>query len=145
MPFAGNVVLCEPFLRGALQHPNKALFNFGSPKTTMSTRYHGTLLDHLADFTIYLSSASSFWFSLNSSYEHGCHLSKQYGMTPKDYEYLLVIVVGAVIVADVIVPLAVIALAFVLRCPLILLLCQLVIACCFASVAGIFTAHPSFG
>jgi hypothetical protein len=117
MPFVGNVVLCEPFLRGALQHPNKALFNFGSPKTTMSTRYHGTLLDHLADFMIYLSSTSVF----------------------------VVIVVGAVIVADVILPIAVVALAFVLRGPLVLLLLRLVVACCFASVAGIFAARPSFG
>jgi hypothetical protein len=57
----------------------------------------------------------------------------------------VVIVVGAVIVADVIVPIAVIALAFVLRHPLVLSLRRLVIACCFASVAGIFTAHPTFG
>jgi hypothetical protein len=117
MPFVGNMVSCEPFLRGALQHPNKALFNFGSPKTTMSTRYHGTLLDHLAEFMIYLSSAS----------------------------ILVVIIVGAVIIADVIVPVAVIALAFVLPCPLVLLSLWLVVACCFASVAGIFAARPSFG
>ncbi len=117
MPFVGNMVLCEPLLRGALQHPNKALFNFGSPKTTMSTRYHGTLLDHLADFMIYLSSGSVF----------------------------LVIVVGMVIIADVIVPVAVIALVFVLHRPLVLLSCLLVVECCFASVAGINVARPSFG
>jgi hypothetical protein len=117
MPFVGNMVSYEPFLRGALQHPNKALFNFGSPETTMSTRYHGTLLDYLADFMIYLSSTSVF----------------------------VVIVVGAVIVADVIVPVAVVALAFVLHRPLILSSHQLVVACCFASVAGIFAARPSFG
>jgi hypothetical protein len=117
MPFVGNMVLCEPFLRGASQHPNKALFNFGSPKTTMSTRYHGTLLDHLADFMIYLSSVSVF----------------------------VVIAVGAVIIANVIVPVAVVALAFVLRRPLILLLHRLVVAYCFASVAGIFATGPSFG
>ncbi len=85
----------------------------------MSTRYHGTLLDHLADFMIYLSSASVF----------------------------VVIVVGAVIIADVIVPIAVVALAFVLRHPLVLLPRRLVVACCFTSVAGtgIFAARPSFG
>jgi hypothetical protein len=108
---------CELFFRGALQHPIKALFNFGSPKTTMSTRYHSTLFDHLADFMIYLSRASVF----------------------------VVIVVGAVIIADVIVPVAVVVLAFVLRCPLVLLLCQLAVACCFASVAGIFATRPSVG
>ncbi len=83
----------------------------------MSTRYQGTHLDHLADFMIYLSRVSVF----------------------------VVIVVGVVIVADVIVPVAVVALAFVLRRPLVLLLRWLVVACCFASVAGIFAACPFFG
>jgi hypothetical protein len=55
----------------------------------MPTSYDGTLLEHLAEHIIYLSTAYSFWFSLNSSYDHGCHLSKQMGsMSPQDYEYL---------------------------------------------------------
>ncbi len=83
----------------------------------MSTRYHGTLFDHLADVMIYLSCASVF----------------------------IVIVVNAVIVANVIVPNAVIALAFVLRRPLVLSSRRLVVACCFASVAGIFATRPFFG
>ena len=56
----------------------------------MTTNYDGTLLDHLAEHMMYLSAASSFWFNLNSSYDHDCHLSKQLGMSPQDYEYLLV-------------------------------------------------------
>ena len=56
----------------------------------MAMSYHRILGDHLADHLIYLSSSSSFWFSLNSSYEHDFHLSKRLGMRPKDYEYLLV-------------------------------------------------------
>jgi hypothetical protein len=56
----------------------------------MAMSYDGSLLDHLAEYLIYLSSSSSFWFSLNSRYEHDFHLSKRLGMTPKDYEYLLV-------------------------------------------------------
>ncbi len=56
----------------------------------MPTSYDGTLLDHLAEHSRYLSNASSFWFSVNSSYDHGCHLSKQMGMSPQDYEYPLV-------------------------------------------------------
>jgi hypothetical protein len=56
----------------------------------MPTSYDGTLLDHLAEHMMYLSAASSFWFSLNSSYDHDCHLSKRLGMSPQDYEYLLV-------------------------------------------------------
>jgi len=48
------------------------------------------VLDHLAEHMVYLSAASSFWFSLNSSYDHDCHLPKRLGMSPQDYEYLLV-------------------------------------------------------
>ena len=56
----------------------------------MPTSCDGTLLDHLAEHMVYLSAASSFWFSLNSSYDHDCHLSKRLGMSPEDYEYLFV-------------------------------------------------------
>jgi hypothetical protein len=56
----------------------------------MAMSYDGSLLDHIVEYLIYLSSSCSFWFSLNSSYEHDFNLSKQLGMTPKDYEYLLV-------------------------------------------------------
>jgi len=56
----------------------------------MSTSYAGSLLDHLAEYMIYLSTASSFWFSLDSSYEHEFHLSKRLGMSQQDYEYLRV-------------------------------------------------------
>jgi len=56
----------------------------------MGTSYDNISLVHLADHLIYLSSSSSFWFGLNSSYNHDFHLSKQLGMTSKDYEYLLV-------------------------------------------------------
>ena len=56
----------------------------------MTTSYDGSLLDHLAEYIIYLSTASSFWFSLDSSYDHEFHLSKRFGMSPQDYEHLLV-------------------------------------------------------
>jgi hypothetical protein len=41
----------------------------------MSTSYDGTILDHLAEHVLYLSTASSFWFRLDSSYDHEFHLS----------------------------------------------------------------------
>ncbi len=62
----------------------------GSREMDMTTTYDGTLLDHLAEHMMYLSAASSFWFNLNSSDDHDCHLSKRLGMSPHDYEYLLV-------------------------------------------------------
>jgi hypothetical protein len=55
----------------------------------MPTNYDGTLLDHLAKHIVYLSTASSFWFSLDSSFDHELHLSKQLGMSPQAFEYLL--------------------------------------------------------
>jgi hypothetical protein len=36
----------------------------------MVASYEGISLDHLADHMVILSSSSSFWFSLNSSYDH---------------------------------------------------------------------------
>ena len=56
----------------------------------MSTSYDGTILDHLAEHMLNLSTASSFWFSLESSYDHEFHLSQRLGMSPQAYEYLLV-------------------------------------------------------
>jgi hypothetical protein len=56
----------------------------------MSTSYDGSLLDHLAEYMIYLSTASSFWFSLDSSYDHEFYLSKQFGIIPHDYECIMI-------------------------------------------------------
>jgi hypothetical protein len=35
----------------------------------MSTSYRYAILDHLADSMLYLSTAPSFWFSLNLAYD----------------------------------------------------------------------------
>jgi hypothetical protein len=88
----------------------------------MPTSYDGTLLDHLAEHMVYLLMLAA---AANV--------------------VALVIVVGAVIATVIIIPIAVIVLGFVLPRPLVLSLRQLVIACCFASVTGIFAARPSFG
>ena len=56
----------------------------------MSARYAGLFLDHLSEHMLYPSTASSFWFSLSSSHDHGFHLSQRLGMSPHDYECLLV-------------------------------------------------------
>jgi hypothetical protein len=67
MPFVGILEIEKPFLRGASQHPKEALFQIGSSILNMATSYQRISGDHLADHLIYLSSSSSFWFSLNSS------------------------------------------------------------------------------
>ena len=56
----------------------------------MATSYDNVSLHHLANHLLYLSSSSSVWFSLNSNYDHKFHLSKWLGMSPQDYENLLV-------------------------------------------------------
>ena len=56
----------------------------------MATSYYNISFDHLANHLIYLSSSSSFWFSLNSSCDNEFHTSKRLGIMSKDYEYLLV-------------------------------------------------------
>ena len=40
------------------------------------------LLDHLAEHLLFLSTATLFWYSLNSSYGHEFHLSRWLGMSP---------------------------------------------------------------
>ncbi len=112
----------DPFL---LEHCNilrKPSSKKGPRTFKMPISYDGTLLDHLAKHMVYLS-------VLAATAEL----------------FVVVIVVGAVIVTIVILPVAVVALVFVLRRPLVLLLCQLVVISCFASIAGIFAAHPSSG
>ncbi len=47
------------------------------------------LLDHIAEFLLFLSDAPSFWYTLNTSYDHGLHLSRMFGLSPHDYECLL--------------------------------------------------------
>jgi len=49
------------------------------------------LLDHIADFLEFISSAQSFWFSLNTSYDHGCHLASRFCLDPDEYDVLLIV------------------------------------------------------
>ncbi len=70
--------MCEPFLTGAPSHTKEAEFQKGSRTFHMSTNYDGSLLDHLAEYLILFSTASSFWFSLDSRYYHEFHLSKRF-------------------------------------------------------------------
>jgi hypothetical protein len=44
------------------------------------------LLDHIANFLKFFSSAQLFWFLLNTSYDHGCHLARSFRLDPDEYE-----------------------------------------------------------
>ncbi len=47
-------------------------------------------MDHIADYLKFISKAQSFWFMLNKSYDHGCHLASRFCLEPNNYEVLLV-------------------------------------------------------
>ena len=49
------------------------------------------LFDHKADFLKFISKAQSFWFSLDTSYDHGCYLANQFRLDPEEYEALLIV------------------------------------------------------
>jgi len=49
------------------------------------------LFDHKADFLKFISSAQSFWFLLDTSYDHGCHLASRIRLDPDEYEALLTV------------------------------------------------------
>ena len=70
--------------------PNEVALHLGSLNSNKYSCYEDTLQGHLAEYLIYLSTAQSFWFSLNSSYDNDFHLSQQFGMTAHNYECLLV-------------------------------------------------------
>jgi hypothetical protein len=50
-----------------------------------------SILDHMAEHLRFLSSAQSFWFTLDTSYGHGCHVARRFCLKPHDYEVLLIV------------------------------------------------------
>jgi hypothetical protein len=50
-----------------------------------------TLLDHIADYIRFLSNAQSFWFTLDTSYDYGCHLASRFHLNPEEYEALSIV------------------------------------------------------
>ena len=49
------------------------------------------LLDHITNFLKFISSTQLFWFSLNTSYDHGCYLANRFLLDPDEYEALLIV------------------------------------------------------
>jgi hypothetical protein len=48
-------------------------------------------LDHIADYIRFLSNAQSFWFTLDTSYDYGCHLASRFHLNPEEYEALFIV------------------------------------------------------
>jgi hypothetical protein len=66
------------------------VFHFGWHLLAMSQSSQ-FILDHIADFLKFISSAQSFWFTLDTSYDHGCHLANRFRLDPGEYEALLIV------------------------------------------------------
>jgi hypothetical protein len=49
-----------------------------------------SILDHITDFLKFISNTQSFWFTLDTIYNHGCHLANRFRLEPNDYEVLLI-------------------------------------------------------
>jgi hypothetical protein len=45
-----------------------------------------SILDHIAEMLQFISNTQSFWFTLDTSYNHGCHLANRFRLERKDYE-----------------------------------------------------------
>ncbi len=45
-----------------------------------------TVLGHMANHLRFLASVQSFWFTLDTSYDHGCHLAHRLRLNPEEYE-----------------------------------------------------------
>ncbi len=45
-----------------------------------------TVLGHMANHLQFLASAQSLWFTLDTSYDHGCHLASRFRLNPEEYE-----------------------------------------------------------
>ncbi len=55
------------------------------------SRSYESILDHIAHYLRFLSNTQSYWFTLNTSYDHGCHLANQFRLGPNDYKVLFII------------------------------------------------------
>jgi hypothetical protein len=119
----------EPKSVVALEHPADTESHFGSRFLAMSSRYD-VVRDHIANFLIFLSNTQSFWFTLDTSYNHGCYLANRFCLDPEDYKVVsplvappwccFVMPAGCRIASWLVVP--------SLRRPLVVLLRQLVVA-----------------
>ena len=49
-----------------------------------------SMLAAMADLLIFLCGAKSYWYTLNTSHDHGFHLANRFGMTHERYVALLV-------------------------------------------------------
>jgi hypothetical protein len=55
------------------------------------SRSYESVLDDVAEYLQFISGAQSFWFTLNTSYHHGCHLASRCRLEPNDYKVLLIV------------------------------------------------------
>ena len=74
----------------ASKHPEEGVCQFTLQIFAMS-QSSKSILDHIAEILRFISNALLFWFTLNTSYDHGCHLANPFHLDPNNYEVLLVV------------------------------------------------------
>ncbi len=82
--------LCKLKLLGALKHPDEAVFHFSLLFLQMPSS-SDSILNHIKEYLIFISDAQSFWYTLNTSYNHDFHLASRFRLEPNDYEVLLIV------------------------------------------------------
>ncbi len=55
------------------------------------TQSSQSILDHIAEMLQFIYNTQLFWFTLDTSYNHGYHLDNRFFLEPNDYEVLLVV------------------------------------------------------
>ena len=83
-------MLCRLKSVGASYHPDKGVCHFGLQILAMSTR-SVSILDHIADYLRFNSNTQLLWFTMVTSYDHGCHLASRFRLEPNNYEVLLIV------------------------------------------------------
>ena len=83
-------MLCEPKSVGASRHPDEGVFHFGSHIFAISQSSQSNL-DYIDEMLRFISNTQLFCYTLDTSYNHGCHITNEFCLEPNDYKVLLVI------------------------------------------------------
>ena len=78
-------MICELKSGGASCHPDEGVCKFSLLILVMSQSSQ-SIMDHIAEMLRFISNTQSFWFTLNTSYNHGCHLVNRFCLERKDYK-----------------------------------------------------------
>ena len=56
-----------------------------------------SILDHITDFLKFISDTQLFWFTLDTSYNHSCHLANRVHFRAKQNDYKVLLIVAGLV------------------------------------------------